>query len=66
MLLDQSKSLTLNFWVKSEDCAGEIISVGDNTGMKFASDSTGFGIYSYYSYGDETIWASYRCVNRSN
>lgn len=55
-LLDQSKSLTLSAWVKSEDSTGEIISIGDNAGMKFAFDSTGFGIYCYYSYGDETSW----------
>jgi hypothetical protein len=48
--------LTLSAWVKSEDSTGEIISIGDNAGMKFASDSTGFGIYCYYSYGDETSW----------
>lgn len=55
-ILDESKSLTLSAWIRSTDSVGEIISIGDNAGMRFFSDSTGAGVYSYYSYKDANSW----------
>ncbi len=55
-LLDQAKSLTLSAWIISTDSVGEIISIGDNAGMRFFSDSAGIGVYSYYSYKDANSW----------
>jgi hypothetical protein len=55
-LLDQPASLTISAWINSADSVGEIISIGDNAGIRFSSDSNWVDFYSYYSYGDATSW----------
>jgi hypothetical protein len=55
-LLGQPASLTISAWINSTDSVGEIISIGDNAGIRFSSDSNWVDFYSYHSYGDATSW----------